>query len=1526
MTVIFTNACELDNVVPVLVKDEAAWDFMQWATVETGSRPFGRSWTLEVNVTVRPSALIIGHYTRFGAVFGEFLSKRETLGQILLEKRAELSTSTLLPRGAPRRHLYTFFQFGFAVIDQFKSGCSVLALSCGHCSDLSSGNVFLLRPGSVSTTMSTLDYVAYHVFLPPKLPQKDDYTIANETALCRTVLQSATKYLHSEHVEERHRSDWRILVGMLDHLAQSQSTEGMDGNMLENAFLTMRSGDVRAFLVREQNAGVIFKKSVDDIVYEAFEVRPPAEKVMSVQGKLSYSYPGPAIAVTLHHFENPHFLQQLSSFLVQMDTDTLDSAATSRKAETDIIEERDSAHPRYISSLLTGVLRGLGKPADVLRIRKRIADEVLWDKAQHPWRRSMVWLVIRVALQTHFALLGDNDEYKVFMILLMCDVLEDAVKARFVNDMLFTMRVKIAIRVSKLGASVPDHVLERAKDVAAKVETLLQTRFAKLREEQAQSPPWDGAALQSKAEADTHLTMPKSRQYLLDVLSRKGGNSIPDLKQFELCTKPYLEQAFASETHVVLADLELAVQNNLDGWIGRHMNEPTTPSVLFTLMIAYWSAASQCYVFPEDNSIMILTLFELWVAIDKAVIKRLPLLAAFSPEVPPDLFQPLLLRKAEHIHRLLLIHDYLRHRHENAQFGTVFTDPTRGGSFAVKFFDQTPALQKAKKDIEKKAEKQRDEKRKEWIQKREEHKQKTDVLRQMACNSDRDGQHIPYKCKKCKSFARANKVEIAVHEWPLPSDINAAKTAIFEMKCPVQFRIWREATYTLLNDLCRPPGGQDPPGAQPTSHLYQYYNHFPELYAKKEEIGRISLASVKKSFLVAHYKLKKIAKARSETDVIVPCGLSWELYDVTNGRWPTRPSSTDTNFTIAHTCTLRLSTSHTSYDTLQGFLGSCEQSSNLAIAHQHHCRDSLNIHEFLSFATLRSGKQLQWLNIAKEMRTRTLTLHNEEVHLLLAQSASQVGDIVLGKLDLHQDLESLTFCHVLLDELDKVLTDVQSNWMEITSVRTIIILCARILAATKSKPALDEAYGLMHRVRNVVYKWMSSLVNDPIDSIDDRVVSERQRTISELALTCLTTYDVDSIHFSKLLATQHDVSIFLECLIHKFDNTLASWETLPSHIQTLLHRTRRLAQFVEPFLTSLILKDRRGVDQALLNIWPSYRLCVDNPWSYLHAPNERWMSTCTRASASYRRQSVHLNILGGQLLVDGKALSRLPGTMTEHSTFKRLFGNRLLEVIPSDSKDGLAFCSRSDIHGYQVHFDLRGNDLIIQAQDLTSSTRLELIPQRRLYGDLPELLVREYVHWMDLEQREVEFRPYTSPWVSSTGNWRLKLRGDYINMVLDEKYLIDTHSKSFQMISGYLNRMEHSQFLTATYSAGARVDVDLPRFQLSFSVNSEGNMECLTFPGMCVDDTPTIGTLYGLVNTLVLKPSLSGQSRRILIPDGRIRTRIKGHHVEVTVDTHPEEWKKTFFFDYTIREDLGYLEGDGSLSSHFLRAYLHALT
>ena len=110
---------------------------------------------------------------------------------------------------------------------------------------------------------------------------------------------------------------------------------------------------------------------------------------MSAQRKLICSYPGPAIEIPNIIFDDKNFHSELANFLIHTNDDIMpDAAATTRKAQSTVTETRDTAHPRYITELLTGILRGVGRPADIVRVSKRIGDDVVWNNSTLPWRRS----------------------------------------------------------------------------------------------------------------------------------------------------------------------------------------------------------------------------------------------------------------------------------------------------------------------------------------------------------------------------------------------------------------------------------------------------------------------------------------------------------------------------------------------------------------------------------------------------------------------------------------------------------------------------------------------------------------------------------------------------------------------------------------------------------------------------------------------------------------------------------------------------------------------------------------------------------------------------------------------------------------------------------------------------------------------------------------------------------------------------------------------------------------------------------
>jgi hypothetical protein len=117
------------------------------------------------------------------------------------------------------------------------------------------------------------------------------------------------------------------------------------------------------------------------------------------------------------------------------------------------------------------------------------------------------------------------------------------------------------------------------------------------------------------------------------------------------------------------------------------------------------------------------------------------------------------------------------------------------------------------------------------------------------------------------------------------------------------------------------------------------------------------------------------------------------------------------------------------YKQLQPVLDGSRHTSNEVLAAQDRCPESLTLHEFYSFSTLRSGHRLQWRNIARELASQSLNFNHREIHLLTMQAACEAGPGFLSPLrDSHVDLGEYDFGMSLILTLDERLSGVESNW------------------------------------------------------------------------------------------------------------------------------------------------------------------------------------------------------------------------------------------------------------------------------------------------------------------------------------------------------------------------------------------------------------------------------------------------------------------------------------------------------------------
>ncbi|KAF8259222.1 hypothetical protein EI94DRAFT_1813682 [Lactarius quietus] len=1372
--------------------------------------------------------------------------------------------------------------------------------------------------------------VVEHVFLPPKLPQEspgEDAERESNVVLCHILIHAATAFL--QYLSPSQELVWARMLKMMAFIDRAASAPLVEEE-LERDLSTLKDGDVFVMHVRAQNAAVLVRMLNDHVRFEIFEVSPQASKVMSTDGKLLCSYPGPAVQVSREVFTDPYFLPELASFLIQMDIDVLDSAATTRKAGSTVREVRESVHPRYITELLVGILRGIGQPASVDRITKRIADEVLWSSAYKPWRRSPLWLVIRVALQTSL----DGDMYKTFMLFFHAHLLQICIEREFPSETLHLMRIKMARRLSKLGSTVSDHIYRVVNDTAKKTEGLLQTRWTRFQKSQSTSPPWDPKRLHF--DSDTAITLNNSRPYLINALRPTSHSHPPtsfspshrprlvDTVDFSHFSDGRLINAVTNDNRIALADFELSVERHLDSWVDSCPQDDDSVDIIASCVDQYFSSARKIYgADPEDNSVMILTILDLWKALDTLALRRCPLMEYYSPEIRGDFLHPLLLHRSGSLRRAKLIEEYILQRHEKASNATpsIFSDGATELSFALQYYQDSPELQQIYADINQRASEEREEKCKELRLLNK--KQKS--LKAEASRMEHDDYcwKRRWRCSKCQVNREADELEIRVHEWPLPQDELQAHSVVFELSPPRAFSTWRGITYQVLYDIGMPNAADK---ANPKLLLDAYSGL--RYWAVNHKYHRITIASTTKSFSdQSHYKSVRIPA--DESDVLVNNGLSFELYDQTGNSWAARSFL---GSTVTSTCTPPIPVS-SPYGEIHSFVAGTHHTSNEAIAAQADCPPELSLHEYLAFAGLRSGSRLQWLNIARELSSPSLSFRREEVHTLITQAAWQIGPLSDGVREWHLDLEIPSFGKTLIKELEALLGRIEANWLEEVTIRTIALLTSRLISSTQDPGILKTAFALLRMARSVAHKWIielgSKLDHDETEDEASRI-RLRQR-LCTLAATCFSTYDVCAKHVPQTLSSVLDFDIAVHCAVIIHDNTPPNLkDDCSGFLARLLNRHCRLLHHLEPFFSQGVQSNQTGFNNGVTRLWPEFRQQICSNWSVLPAPKSRWIF-CTVGGG----REVHYNLLSGKLLIGGKPLGRLPQEFVKHSTYASILGARILDVVPADDDrvPGMEFMTRSNVSGYKLYFSLSDGDLTVKARGLGDSPLLQLVPRGIFVEDFPKAFVDDYIHWLNLGTGEVEFRPVDSLWTPDPSNWRLHVRthdtcaifrrifGDGTTPV----YLIDIRSATFQMISRLLSVVESPEHIIITRTKQA-LEASLHRLRLIFFVNQRSELECRSMPGYVIDKFQCSGTMFGLQNQLVLSPSngSSEMPRRVIIPDGRIEFGLDGDFSRVSISTGSA--RHVHWHEYTIDTDLGRLTGNVSLRSKLYQCYLHALT
>ncbi|KAL8878644.1 MAG: hypothetical protein Q9198_003590, partial [Flavoplaca austrocitrina] len=1033
----------------------------------------------------------------------------------------------------------------------------------------------------------------------------------------------------------------------------------------------------------------------------------------------------------------------------------------------------------------------------------------------------------------------------------------------------------------------------------------------------------------STLEQDTCLTLLNSRAALDSALHEaKHEMQLSVVTPTEHCDWitfdtdgfPHVNEAIQSRPEKIyaLAEYEQWVEDSLTAWMEKALRQPTARHCTSISRSAtyYKGLALQLYNgSPDQLSVMLLTLGDLWYALDRIAGFMVPLVHQYSPGLSAAAFNVLLLPKYTQMQRLRRLQMHIEARDRNTQFGPMIADTDDSTGFSYKYFDQSPELQKLQVKILADAKIHKEQKLREWQSKTTQHNTLTTEMDSLHCSTtaDPDGNTIhDNKCRKCDLQREIQSISIHIFEWPLPENQTESRLAVFHSCCPKFFVAWQNLTWILAHDLGRV---SDTAGATPEDYLAAYVGLEP--YYKKKG-SRLTLASSLKSVSATHFREYKFPIAWEQ--VFCRNGLHWRLYDKTQRCWVSQQEERS-----AYTSRCRVILPEGPYQNLQFAINSTSHSQNEVLAAQIECSPDLNIHEYIAFGSLRAdGERTQWLNICRELRASTPTWNTESVCGLIRQTVWEAGSSGTTTLrTTHGVFESLHFSMELLSNLEKMLESIQANRQCHYAMEIVIVLALRTLLLTDANEVRTQSLRLLQNCRLAAFQWVEEL-ESALRTVTDHIESRKLRhSLLRAGILCKMTFDVAKEHRQLSMTTSEDLTFWTAAAMTVQANTPGADELLSKDLQRLLLRDAKLNHALyDRVKEHSINTDSKSIDRAVSRVWSAFDSALDS-WEYPKQWSSPWISKKISATLNTKSQKVSYNFLTGEILIDERSIGMLPKIYTSHKSFIRLFAGEVFRVLASDM-GGMLYMTAKELDGHHFYFCMKNQDLVIKAKRASKITRF--IPSEQFTDDLPTMLVEDCTHWLDLKTSVVEFRPLTRKFTTDTRNWQLVYRKRSSSYLENAgARLVDVRSPTSQNTLDVLGCLETKSFMHITMSSDGQYHVFLPRFGLHFFKNRNGDIECQELRKI-IDKDQSVGTLIGLRSRLVLCAH-GGRSRKldrvVLVPQGSVSTEIDGWHVGVDITTASHN---VHCFRFRHDSILKRLEGDGSLVSNLDQAYLHALT
>ncbi|PHH52919.1 hypothetical protein CFIMG_005390RA [Ceratocystis fimbriata CBS 114723] len=1392
--------------------------------------------------------------------------------------------------------------------------------------------------------------------MPPKLPQQEeDHKGEHEMGLVRSLKQGIREFLDLCPAEH-HDSISDILAGLQAferiHLADDMAVH-VSRKMLNETLDASLHTDLQVPLfVEAQNAGMIIYRRNGVVSVESFELSPLDTAVYSSHAPIKRRFPASAIAIDDSTMVKPEFRSVLAETVAKMSTQPAPGTIPKvMKASEMHRERRTPASAHLVTGLLSSFLLSVGSATPVIGLEKNTHDEVLWSDCLLPWRRSPIWLLVRVFIQmTLIRRVPESGQflYKAIMVFYMTRVMREACKTDIHSDFIYAMSAKVSKRLRKilelkfvndedelvkfcnLGLEHASQVLYHRRD-AAKAKELqeIPTKLHKIGE------PVCSVSLETIEE---HIT-PQ-----LEVERDSISNFQPILEVKMSIELPDMDHVSSIEDEFGLLDLEawiLAIPSEFP----RTIEEQGLWPLLRRLIIEYHKKATLFYEGdPISLSQAALYTLELWVNLDKACIMAYGPLEEYSPAFPIERLGSLVLKSAGDMERLSRIEDYVQKRKDSAKYGFHYACSNFGHpeGLAVKLFDSDSKFDKLLSEIEAHDERKRQEKANELKVAKDNYKYYFELYQSLECQCYETTRHYHWTgaqsglCQVCVALKTAKELEIKVCERALPSGKNRQKAVVVELLLPSWLNAWRDSTLLLHSDLFKGILQEDSGHAKPylTLESYKALTSFTPICQQRI----VTIGSQTKPHERTHRSGASISGTVVE-DILVENGLQWEY-------WQTLPleSYVPTEVMCYPVNELKIfqfkmppeSIALDYFSFRAGY--SAGPSPNEVISKQWQCPNHLSLDEFKALATLPLGYRIQWPNILLQLASPVVDFNKEETITMILQCIHQMGpkgkygNKRVSVIMVDDDLASK-----IITSLSIALSRFEENWDSSVALMTLTYIATRVMSLVSTSDVVRDGLMFLKHSRKVSFGWIQKLQQKLNTASYDKHLTRR---LNHCILTCAASFCIET---ELLLPTFNDDEVleeFLQVAILNEEMGRSSEGKTTSQI-AIQNSWRRICREV---FSSFVERIKGGgrtkvIENAISYFWPSFTAVGE--WTCQEGPFLHWVTCYAKsAGANQRLYFIQFSLLTGLLLVDGKRLRRLPEAVQNHPSYISLFKSTVFEVAPS-GLEGFAHRARCKFEDHELHFGSRlygsgGNEPYHFKLCALSpmGTELYLLPSSIFEDELSEHLVRNCVHWYNRQDNVVEFRPLGEAWTHSRTHCRLYRSCDnkwilHQNTSADtSRVILPLSSPEFKTIAKVFSCLEEARHLEVSFQADTgMVNIKLARFKLEFFMDSKApapDLASKQYRGMKVAHKPDLGTLHGLDNKLVLCGLADPSRHKVLVLDGKESVSQASNIGFTQVLIQPIEPFKIHAYD--VDYTLGRLVDNGDFYSKLYLCYMHALT